>query len=402
MKVLVVHNKYSSLVPSGENASVENEARWLRQAGVDVSLHEVSNDDLIMGSLGTKAKAALETIWSPSAGSQFKQVLNDTKPDLVHVHNLFPLLTASVPAIGLRADIPVVWTVRNLRVVCVDGTHFRDGQPCHACRPGWRVPGVLYGCYRDSRIASGLVTGATSLFRRIARRRITTIAISQHIRNWLIESAGFDADSVRVKYNGVAQPSGITVPDATTRNTFLFAAKLAEYKGVSLLLDAWNRLPELDAKLRIVGDGPLADRVQTAATADSRITWIGQISPDDMGPHLADARAVIVPSTWEEPFGRTAAEALAFGRPVITTGLGGLCEVTDEASGWLTGTDPRTIATAIQQAATSDEAIVRRSTAAKTRHSQLFSPTTTTDALIQIYEAGISRTTSSDSKSRGL
>lgn len=363
-----------------------------------MAVHEATNDDLLSGGLGTKVRMGFETIWSPSAKTQFKRSLEAVEPDIVHVHNLFPLLTGSVPSLALRKNTPVVWTAHNNRVICVDGTHFRDGQPCHACRQGWRLPGIRYGCYRDSTAASALVTGATSLFRHVARQRLTTLAISEHMRRWLIQSAGFDPARVHTKYNGVSGPADVALPDPASCTTFLFVAKLAEFKGVSLLLDTWRRLPNLKARLRVIGDGPMADHVQTAASSDNRIMWTGQISPQEMTSHLADARAVIVPSIWEEPFGRTAAEALAHGRPVITTGTGGLAEIVNDASGWLTGTDSKALTRAIEEATTSDEAIRQRSTSARERHLKLFSPAQTTEALIQIYES-LLRTPSPDSTS---
>ena len=388
MKVLVVHNRYSSVVPSGENVSVDHEVRWLRQAGVDVDVFGDSNDTLVTGGLGPKLRLAAESAWSPSAQRRMRAALAESRPDLVHVHNLFPRLTASVAHEALRHGLPVVWTVRNHRVVCVDGTHFRDGRPCHDCRPGWRAPGVVHGCYRSSAAASGFVTVATSLFRRMARRRVTAVAISRSVRDWLVDDAGFDADRVRLKHNGVAVPAG--VDDATPPNEsrrFLFASKLAEYKGVRLLLDAWRLASsDLDAELMIVGDGPMAGAVEAAAAADPRITWAGQVPADDMAGLLLSARAVVVPSVWDEPFGRSAAEALAAGRPVLTTGTGGLSEIVDDTCGWLTGTGSDALAAALVMVATYDDDVHRKGTAARARHARLFSPETTTKALVAIYE----------------
>jgi glycosyltransferase involved in cell wall biosynthesis len=105
-----------------------------------------------------------------------------------------------------------------------------------------------------------------------------------------------------------------------------------------------------------------------------------------VGAEIAAARAVIVPSVWDEPFGRTAAEALAYSRPVVTTGTGGLAEVVDGATGWITGRDPDAMAAAICEAADDDEAVDHRSVAAGKRHAELFSPEATTAALLRVYE----------------
>ena len=189
MRVLVVHNRYSATTPSGENVVVEKEVAWLREAGVEVATHEVSNDDVLGRGLGVTLRAAAETPWSPRAADRFAAAVRDSRPDLVHVHNLFPLLTASVPARARRAGLPVVWTAHNLRLVCVEGTHFRAGHDCTECRPGWRVPGIVHGCYRGSVPGSALVTVATSLFRRLARRQVTAVATSHERRVSLMARA---------------------------------------------------------------------------------------------------------------------------------------------------------------------------------------------------------------------
>lgn len=390
MRVLVVHNNYSSRVPSGENLVVNDEVRWLREAGVDVHRHEVSNDEIFGGNRVQHAKQALWAGWSIPAGRDISSAIRRLAPDVVHVHNLFPLLTASAPWSALRAGLPVVWTVHNRQLVCVRGIHFRDGQPCVKCRPGWRLPGIRHACYGGSSAASALVTGATSMFGALARRRVTAIAVSEWISTWLTDTAGFPTERVRVKPNGVAgtEPT-IPLPDAATNRVFLFAGQLINYKGIELMLEAWRRADPGDAELRILGDGAMADVVSAAAAADPRIRWLGQVSADEVQDHLREARAVLVPSTLPEACPRSAIEALAYGRPVITTGLGGLSDVVDEQSGWLTGLEVDRVAAVLRTAAESDAEIDTRSRVASARHRELFSPEATTSALRGIYEEAV-------------
>jgi glycosyltransferase involved in cell wall biosynthesis len=386
MRVLVVHNRYSSRVPSGENLAVDDEVRWLVEAGVDVHRHEVSNDDLVDPGPLARLRSGADGIWSLPARRRLLAALDEVRPDVVHVHNLFPLLTGSVPAAARRRGVPVVWTVHNRRTRCVGGGWFRDGQACHDCRPGWRVPGVVHGCYAGSRVASGVVTAGSSLFRTSTRRHdgVTAIAISETMARWVRSSTGIGRSRVRTKFNGVAGPCDAPPPAAEQR-AFVFLGRLSAYKGVHLLLDAWRRA-DVDAELHIVGDGDLAGDVEAAAAADPRIRWVGQVDASDIGPHLGGARAVVVPAVWVEPYGRTAAEALAYGRPVITTGTGGLAEIVDDASGWITGPSAEAMAGALREAATSDEAVTGRGRHAAARHAARFSPEATTAALIRIYE----------------
>jgi glycosyltransferase involved in cell wall biosynthesis len=323
---------------------------------------------------------------------------------VIHVHNLFPLLTASVPWAAVRAGVPVVWTCRNRRVVCVEGTHYRDGAPCHLCRPGWRVPGVRHGCYQrlavargvvspaSSTVASGLVTVSTSAFAAIARRHVLAVGITDSVARWLVESAGFAPERVRVKFNGIpGPPADPATSPAADSDVFLFAGQLADYKGLPILLDAWQRTTARHARLRIVGDCMCAPEVEAAAAADPRITFVGPVPPDAMPAELAGARVVVAPSTTPETFGRVAAEALAYGRPVITSGLGGLGEIVDDASGWTTGTNPAAMAGAIDEAARADDLVAVKGAAGRARHAAMFSPEATTAALVDIYREAVDR-----------
>ena len=401
MRVLVVHNFYSSRFPSGENLSVSDEVAWLRDAGVDVRTHEASNDEMTGIARAATFHQAVELPWSRAAARRLRADVEAFEPDVVHVHNLFPLLSGSVPWAAIRAGIPVVWTCRNRRIVCVEGTHFRNGGPCTDCRPGWRVPGIRHGCYQrlavergevgrvGSIAASGLVTVASSAFGAIARRRVLAIGIAENVREWLIASAGFDPARVRVKFNGVAAPGNRSVPPPEQGDVFLFAGQLADYKGVPLLLEAWKRARPAGARLRVVGGGSCASAVEDAARDDASITAVGVVTRQTMAEELARSRVVVAPSTTAETFGRVAAEALAYGRPVITTGLGGLGEIVDGTSGWVTGVDADQLASAISEAATSDAAVAARGRNGRRRHAERFSPEATTAALLDIYREAI-------------
>jgi glycosyltransferase involved in cell wall biosynthesis len=389
MRALIVHNRYSSRVPSGENLAVDDEVRWLVDAGIEVHRHEVTNDDVIEpGTLG-RIREGVTAVWSPPARRRFLAALDEVAPDVVHVHNLFPTLTGSVPAAARRRDLPVVWTVHNRRVRCVGGGWFRDGRACHDCRPGWRVPGIVHGCYADSRAASAVVTAGSTLFRSSTRRDsgITAIGISHLMSQWVADAIGVPPSRVVTKYNGVAGPDA-PPPPAADQRAFVFIGRLSAYKGVELLLSAWRRA-DVDAELRIVGDGDLAGEVRAAAADDPRIRWVGHVAPSEIGEHIGAARAVVVPAVWVEPFGRTAAEALAHGRPVITTGTGGLAEIVDAESGWTTGTSAEAMAGALR-AALDDDAVRLRGEHAARRHAALFSPEATTAALVRVYEQAVS------------
>jgi glycosyltransferase involved in cell wall biosynthesis len=186
---------------------------------------------------------------------------------------------------------------------------------------------------------------------------------------------------------GVPGPAaGQDVRPAEDGATFLFAGQLTDDKGVPLLLDAWARGAPPYARLRVVGSGVAGSLVTAAAAADARITFVGPLALEAMAAELARARVLVAPSTTAETFGRVAAEALAYGRPVITTGLGGLGEIVDAQSGWVTGVDAGALADAIHEAAADDDAVATRGAKGRERHRAHFSPEATTGALTDIYE----------------
>jgi len=391
MRVLVVHNNYSSRVPSGENLAVRDEVAWLREAGADVHLHEAHNDEVLDSGAAGRAWQAVWGIWSQPAKRAMQDRIRAVQPDVVHLHNAFPVLTASVVRAALDMRMPVVWTVHNHRVTCIEGGNFRDGAACTQCRPGWRLPGIVHACYADSTPASAVVTASTGIFRSLVRRQVTAVAISGHVRDWLVGSAGFDGDRVVVKHNGVAgPPPDLPLAPAADSRDFLFLGRLGPHKGVDLLLDAWERTRgRLDGELHIVGDGPMAADVRAAAERDRRIRWFGAVPHDQVGQHLGSARAVVVPAVWDEPFGRVAAEALAYRRGLIATRRGGLAEIVDPATDWVVDPVAGAVADALVDAAGPGADLAARTEAGHDRYQRSFSPAATTEALLAIYKEAV-------------
>ncbi len=388
MRVLVVHNRYSSAVPSGENAVVDHEVRWLREASVDVDLFEARNDDVMDAGPVARVSAGVSALWNRRAAQQLRERIERFRPDVVHVHNVFPLLSASVLSAALSAA-PVVWTVHNYRIACVAGTFSLDGRPCHECASTHRLAGVRHACYASSRTASAAVTIASSSYARLARRGVFAAPVSAHVGRWLVEQ-GFAPDRVHVKHNGVDDPgsAGRVPPSASTQ--FLFLGRLAPEKGIRELLTAWGHLPGDQWSLVIAGGGELESEVAAAAAADPRIVPVGAVPPGRVLELMRGARAVVLPSQWEEPFPRSAVEAVAVGRPVVTSGLGGLAEAVDAASGWVTGPTVEGLGAGLAAAAASDgPALDTMGTLARRRFETSFTPAVTTRALQAIYDRAI-------------
>jgi glycosyltransferase involved in cell wall biosynthesis len=292
---------------------VDDEVELLRAAGHQVHLWAPVPDD---SSSAARAGMAASAVWSRHAVAELRRLARELEPDVVHVHNLFPLLSPAV----LRAGVaPTVVTLHNYRLLCLPAVFLRDGRPCEDClgRLPWR--GVVHRCYRGSAAGSAALATSLGLHRAAGsfRRVGMFLAVSAFVREKHLE-AGFDPDRIRVKPN-------FTAPLPRRRGPgehFLFLGRLSEEKGLDRLVRLWRDVP---ARLVVVGDGPERERLE--ALAPDTVEFRGSVPGDRVGGFLADARALVLPSICYEGAPRTVVEAYAAGVPVVANRQGALPSV---------------------------------------------------------------------------
>lgn len=323
MRILSIHNRYQ--IRGGEDESSELDEDLLREHGHHVTRYEEHNDRI--ASLNP-LQLALRTVWSQESYNKVRQHLRHSPTDLVHVQNFFPLISPSVYYAARAHNVPVVQSIRNYRLICPNGLFFRDGQVCEDCL-GKSIPwpGARHACYRQSHAASATVVAmltAHRLLRTWLKQVDLFIAISQFARQKCIE-AGLPEDKIVVKPNFVHPDPGA----GTGRGGYaLYVGRLSAEKGLDTLLDAWSQLHS-PIPLKIVGDGPLDERVETAAKRLCHVTWLGRRSREETQALMGKATMLIFPSKWYETFGRAAVEAFAAGTPVIAANLGAIAELVE-------------------------------------------------------------------------
>jgi glycosyltransferase involved in cell wall biosynthesis len=386
MKVLVCHNRYRSDFPSGENRYVDDEIALLRGAGINVIPMIEENDSIINGGPLQMANAGLGLLYSPSGVRQFQRLLREERPDVVHIHNVFHLISPAVIRVAKAAGTPVVHRVHNDRHTCVNGAHFRDGRPCEECL-GRRVafPAIQHGCYRGSRPLS-VVRVIAENAHRSTWRMIDKFLVPRPSMVSRLLTAGIDEKQITVTPPYVPDPGE---PTTSPGKDFVCIGRLEEEKGIMLLLDAWrSRTRRGTRRLRIGGSGPLEERVRSTILNEDDVDYLGHLERDQVQSEFQNCGVAVAPLLFEG-LPLVAIEALAQGRPIMMNRLIGLPSYVSEEFGWCiepTVDSWRKALDAIEQ----DE-IEARGLAGRKHYVATHSPSAAIGALIKIYENLLAR-----------
>jgi glycosyltransferase involved in cell wall biosynthesis len=329
MKIVLVHNSYQQ--PGGEDVVVDQERGLLERSGHTVIMYHRSNWEVAAYSGLKRLELVGRTIWDWDVRKEFAKLLFQEKPDLVHVHNTFVMVSPSIFSACRDANVPVVQTLHNYRLYCPASTFFRDGHVCEECREHGLWRGVAHGCYRDSRAATTVV--ATML--AVHRQRQTWnrdvdcyIALTEFSRNKFLQ-CGLPAEKVFVKPNFVHPDPGPRPGDEG--KYALFVGRLSPEKRVSTMLAAWNHLRKLNISLVILGGGPELAQLEKEAIGQglTSVKFRGQVSRNETLAMMRQARVLVFPSEWYEHFPVTIAESFACGVPVICSRMGAMQEIVE-------------------------------------------------------------------------
>jgi glycosyltransferase involved in cell wall biosynthesis len=383
-RVLIAHNRYVSALPSGENRVVAQQAELLADAGLTVELFTADSDDL--AELGPVARARYGA--APIVGSnrlrRLDELIGRFRPDVVHLHNPYPLLSPRVVPVAHRHGVPVVQTVHNYRHRCMNGLLFRDGATCTSCegRLG-PLPGMIRGCYRQSRPQSMVMGVTLAVHRRTWPRLDRFVAVSpfvaQRLRQW-----GVPAGAIRVVANPVPGPPDTTEPGSG----LLFAGRLGVEKGIDLLLDAWQAAGVGERhELALAGSGPLESQVRARVATMSGVRLLGQVSQAEVAAWRERTRGAVISSGCFEALPTAAGESYAHGRPVVTIDHGVQGMVVDEAVGWVQPPSVAGLAAGLRAALTASPAeLAAKGAAARQRWHDLYRPAVVIEQLRAVYD----------------
>ncbi|MEM9605785.1 MAG: glycosyltransferase family 4 protein [Actinomycetota bacterium] len=381
MRILVVHNRYRSSAPSGENKVVDDDVARLCAAGVEVERYERSSDDIADMSLPAKLAVGVRPVHSFADTRALGGVIDRFRPDVVHLHNPFPMISPSVIRTARRRGVAVVQTVHNYRATCIAGTHYRDERICTACCGRSPLPGIRHGCYQGSRVRSVPLAVSSVVHRSTWRAVDRFLAVSPFVARWLVEHDVAPADRVDVRWNSIVDPGPPVLPGSGA----LFTGRIERQKGALALVRALRRT-DLDLRLTIAGDGPDRAQLEREVGGDPRIDLIGLVDADRVQRELRRAAFAVVPSLWNEPATLSATEALAHGRAVLATRIGGLVDVVGEATGWVVDPTVDGLEAGLRAAAaTTAEDLASRGVAARERYERRHHPDRAVERLVELY-----------------
>lgn len=386
MKIVLVHNLYQQ--PGGEDIVFDSEKRLLERAGHQVISYVRSNMELDNASIVERIAIAPQMLWSSKTRNEFAAILEKERPDVVHVHNTFMVISPSIYWACRQYEVPVVQTLHNFRLLCPAASFYRDGKFCRECVDRTLLQSIRHGCYRNSRAATAGVALMLAVHRTLQtwRKSITRfITLTDFARRRFVE-AGLPAERCVVKPNFVD-------PDPKERSGpgeyAIYVGRFMENKGLGTLLKAWTQLPA-PYPLHIVGDGPerSALAAQTREYKLSGITFRGRLSHAEAIEAVKGARFSIVPSTWYEGLPMCILEAFACGTPVLCSRIGGLPEIVeDHVTGlhFVPG-DASDLASKVAWAWNHAEEIVRMGHAARRKYEAHYTAEKNYTLLLRIYE----------------
>lgn len=314
-KVLLVHNRYQQ--QGGEDSVVDEEMKLLETNGHHVKLYTRNNTDI---DRSDRILLFLNAIWSKRTIRDLEQLISVEKPDFIHVHNTFPLISPSVYWVAKKHNIPTIQTIHNFRLSCIQAMYIRNMKVCEDClnKGPWR--GVIRKCYRGSILAS-VVSAAVLQFHRIIgtyHNKIDVyIALNEFCKHKLVEM-GLPREKIKIKPNFVI----LQHKKRQTRDgNPLYVGRLSEEKGISVLVNAIKSIP--DQVFDIVGDGPQKEILRGL----SNVRLLGKLDQAGVYKLMQKTPFLIMPSVWYENMPRTLVESYGNATPIIASHIGALGEL---------------------------------------------------------------------------
>lgn len=274
----------------------------------------------------SKLKAFTRPFGDREVKQKFSQLLDDFKPDVVHLHNIHTQLSPVIAKIAHERGFRLVWTLHDTKLVCPCYTCMRDGHWCEECFHDKKSV-IKHKCMPGGYIGSAIGYLEAKKWNKEKLQEYTDLFLppSQFMMDTVVRG-GYDARKFRVLCNFI-DVEKVKNPCFKKKDYYVYLGRINEVKGIRTLCKAAEALPY---KLIVVGGGELlAEMQEQYKTSD--IEFKGQMEWNDFRPIIEGAKFMVIPSEWSENNPLTVIESQSLGTPVLGARIGGIPELIEES-----------------------------------------------------------------------
>ncbi|HEU4617073.1 MAG TPA: glycosyltransferase family 4 protein [Gammaproteobacteria bacterium] len=270
----------------------------------------------------SRLRAGAKLVHSQEAVRRIGRLIDATRPDIVHCHNVYHQLTPSIIGAAKRRGVPVVLTLHDYKPVCAVHTRLRHGAPCSDCLDG-RYSNVLrYRCADGSLTRSALLYAEAAVQRLLGSyERVDAVIAPSEFMRASVTRWRFPAERVQVIPNGIDTAS--LSPATDDRGYALYLGRLSPEKGIGTLLEAHEGIADR-VPLLVAGTGRLEAQLRARYP---RARFLGHLAGAELERTIRDAGFVVVPSEWHENCPLSVLEAMGYGKAVVASRMGGIPEL---------------------------------------------------------------------------
>jgi glycosyltransferase involved in cell wall biosynthesis len=348
MKILLVHKFWKKL--SGAEMYFHDVIRILKQQGHTVKIFttnlnaegetdqkETSDElvygypvDYINGSLARRIFKLPELIYSKKNKAAIAELLDEFKPDVVHVFAIYVTLTPSILEACKKRNIPVVMSCNDYKHICTNYRLYHHGHVCTDCKGGKLYSSVLNNCCKHS-LAFSIASSAEAYvhhFKNIFRKNVSVFCFESKFMKDMTNE--FWGNTFKWRLIGKPFHAPAYTPSYEYDDYLLYIGRLSDEKGINILLNAMQFVPE--AQLKIVGAGNERENLEKLSNDLNlkNVEFSGAKWGDEAKQVIRRARFIVIPSLWHENFPYVVTESYAIGKALIVSDKGGLPEYTFE------------------------------------------------------------------------
>ena len=331
MKILIIHNKYGKY--SGEEAVVDAQIDLLKVKGHQVITYFRSSEELKTMPIG-KAKAFFTAFYNKKVINEIISLINNEKPNIVHVHNLYPIISPAILPEIKKMGLPIAMTIHNYRLLCPNGLFFTNGSICEKCTGlGKELNCITNNC--EGSILKSTGYALRNFWARTNKYYLNNIdaylCLTEFQKNKLVDN-NFDAKKCFVIPNMYSKNIQDVEYPIKDRHYIAFAGRISPEKGIPLLLEAAKQLPQIEFHIA----GKMRNGYKDELQIPENVILRGMLNAEEMKTFYTNARLYLHTSVCYEGFPMVFPEAMAHKLPIIAPKMAGYPEIAeDEFNGML-------------------------------------------------------------------